>query len=111
MTAQCQMSSDAVRSQFAQAGPALGLVSQMAEVWFRQRPEITFHDPLAAALIFEPSLCDWQKQRIGVDTDSPRAQGQTYFEAGADGGPHEVAVNINAEAFLRHYFNIVEHKP
>ncbi len=107
VTTQCQMPSAEVRQKFASAGPALGLVSQMAEVWFRQRPEITFHDPLAAALIFEPGLCETTRRTIQIDTDSPRAQGQTYFDTDTDGGPHEVAQTVDAEAFFRHYFETV----
>ena len=108
VTTQCQMPSAEVRQKFASAGPALGLVSQMAEVWFRQRPEITFHDPLAAALIFEPGLCETTRRTIQIDTDSPRAQGQTYFDSDIDGGPHEVAQTVDAEAFFRHYFETVD---
>lgn len=107
VTTPCHLPSAEVRQKFASAGLALKLVSEMAEVWFRDRPEITFHDPLAAALIFEPQLCQWQKQHIGIDTDSPRAQGQTYFDDSAEGGPHEVAETVDAEAFFQHYFNIV----
>lgn len=107
VTTRCQMPSDEVRAKFKHSGPALELVSQMAEVWFRDRPEITFHDPLAAALIFEPGLCGATRRTVQVDTDSPRAQGQTYFDADTDGGPHEIASTVNAEAFFQHYFNIV----
>ena len=107
VTTRCQMPSGEVRAKFAHSGPALALVSQMAEIWFRDRPEITFHDPLAAALIFEPDLCKTTRRTVQVDTGSSRAQGQAYFEDNTDSGPHEVAETINAEAFFRHYFNIV----
>lgn len=78
----------------------------MAEVC-RDRPEITFHDPLAAALIFEPGLCGLTRRTVRVDTGSPRAQGQAYFESDTDGGPHEVAETVDAAAFFRHYFETV----
>jgi len=107
VTGPCRLPSSDVREKFASASSALTLVSEMAEVWFRDRPEITFHDPLAAALIFEPGLCGLTRRTVRVDTDSPRAQGQAYFDEGADSGPHEVAETVDAEAFFGHYFNIV----
>lgn len=107
MTTQCCLPSADVREKFASASPALKLVSEMAEVWFRDRPDITFHDPLAAALIFEPGLCGLTRRTVRVDTDSPRAQGQAYFEGDTDSGQHEVAETVDAEAFFQHYFNIV----
>lgn len=107
VTSQCCLPSAEVRQKFASAGPALTLVSEMAEVWFRDRPEITFHDPLAAALIFEPGLCGLARRTVRVDTDSPRVQGQAYFDHDADSGPHEVAETVDAEAFFRHYFETV----
>ncbi len=107
VTAQCQMPSGEVRAKFAQSGPALEMVLQMAEVWFRDRPEITFHDPLAAALIFEPGLCETTPRNVRVDTNSLRAQGQAYFDTDTDGGPHDVASTLDAEAFFQHYFEIV----
>lgn len=111
VTTQCQMPSDTVRERFTQAGPPLDLVLEMAEVWFRHAGVITFHDPLAAALIFEPSLCELEKQNIEVELTSPRGQGQTYFRNDAPQKPHEIAVRVEADAFFRHYFETVGLKP
>ena len=58
------MSAAESRKRFTEAGGALGFVGAMAEVWFRHTPEITFHDPLAAALIFEPTLCRLESYRV-----------------------------------------------
>ena len=111
VTEQCQMSSEEVREKFTQAGPPLDVVLQMAEVWFRQKPEITFHDPLAAALIFVPELCKTEGQHIEVDTSSSRTQGQTFFDPSSAEKPHEIAVSVNAPAFFQHYFDIIAPHP
>jgi purine nucleosidase len=79
----------------------------MAEVWFRHTPQITFHDPLAAALIFEPTLCQLERQRIEVELVSPRGLGQTYFRNDAPQKPHEIAVRVDTNAFFGHYFATV----
>lgn len=107
VTEPCRMPSAEVREKFTQAGPALDLVLEMAEVWFRQKPELTFHDPLAAALIFMPELCRTERQRIEVDTSQPRTQGQTFFNPNAAEKPHDIAVSVDAPAFFRHYFEVV----
>jgi purine nucleosidase len=107
VTMQCRMPSDEVRQRFTQAGPPLDLVLAMAEVWFRHAPQITFHDPLAAALIFEPSLCTVERQRIEVELISPRGLGQTYFDTAAPQKPHEIATRVDADAFFEHYFATV----
>ena len=104
VTMQCRMPSEEVRERFTQAGPPLDLVLEMAEVWFRHTSQITFHDPLAAALIFEPSLCVLERQRVEVELTSPRGLGQTYFDTDAPQKPHKIAVGVEAEAFFKHYF-------
>ena len=107
VTTQCQMPSDTVRERFTQVGPPLDLVLEMAEVWFRHASVITFHDPLAAALIFEPSLCELEEQQIEVEMTSPRGLGQTYFHNDAPLKPHEIARRVDADAFFSHYFATV----
>ena len=107
VTMQCRMPSEEVRARFAQVGPPLDLVLDMAEVWFRHTSQITFHDPLAAALIFESSLCALEAQRIEVELTSPRGLGQTYFDDNAPRKPHEIAVSVKAETFFDHYFATV----
>ncbi len=107
VTMQCRMPSEEVRQRFTQAGPPLDLVLEMAEVWFRHTSQITFHDPLAAALIFEPSLCTLERQRVEVELISPRGQGQTFFDSDTPQKPHEIATHVDADAFFAHYFATV----
>ena len=107
VTTQCRLASGDVRTRFTQAGPPLDLVLAMAEVWFRHSPQITFHDPLAAALIFQPELCTLERQRIEVELTSPRGQGQTYFDDAAPDKPHEIAVAVDPDAFFAYYFGAV----
>ncbi len=111
VTEQCQMPAEEVRERFAQAGPPLDFVLKMAEVWFRQTPQITFHDPLAAALIFAPELCQTERQRIEVDTSHSRTQGQTFFDPNAAEKPHEIAVSVDSPAFFNHYFDTTAPRP
>ena len=107
VTEQCRMPAKEVQTRFTKAGSPLDLVLDMAEVWFRQTPQVTFHDPLAAALIFEPGLCATERQCIKVETSHSRTQGQTFFDPYAAEKPHEIAVSVDTAAFFQHYFAVV----
>lgn len=114
VTQQCRMPADDCRRRFAEAGGPLAPVAAFAEVWFQDRPEITFHDPLAAALIFEPSLCATEAHQISVELTSPLRPGQTYVDWDDwhapdpnPSWPHHLAASVDAAAFFTHYFSVV----
>lgn len=67
---------------------------------------ITFHDPLAAACIFEPDLCRYKQGHVRVLLHDPTA-GWTVFRDQAD-GPHTVAAQVDAGRFFEHYFSVVK---
>ncbi len=106
VTEQCRMPADACRRRFLKASGPLAMVGAMAEVWFRHATQITFHDPLAAALIFAPELCELQPYRISVELGNAQTPGQTLLSHdGAE--PHEIAVSVDSAAFFQHYYEIV----
>ncbi|WP_203913639.1 nucleoside hydrolase [Rhizocola hellebori] len=76
-----------------------GLLLDFSGPWFARRDRVTFHDPLAAATLFEP-LCGYQKGSITVEED-----GTTKFTADP-AGTHEVAQSVAVQAFFDHYFEI-----
>ena len=104
VTEQCQMPADECRQRFTKAGGPLAVVGAMAEVWFKHTSRITFHDPLAAALIFEPSLCHLEAHRIRVELGSPDTLGQTLLAPPDDAHRHEIASWVDAAHFFEHYF-------
>jgi inosine-uridine nucleoside N-ribohydrolase len=82
----------------------------MAEVWFANRNEITFHDPLAAASIFRPDLCTYENGSIQIHLD-PAAQrtGNTIFRGDdAATAAHRVAKTVNAPAFFAELFGVFD---
>jgi inosine-uridine nucleoside N-ribohydrolase len=103
VTTQVRMGSDEVRRRFRH--PLLAPVLDFAQVWFKDRPEICFHDPLAAATIFDDTLCSFDRGAVHVETSSIQAAGFTYWERAAD-GPHEVALAVDRERFFAHYFSV-----
>ncbi|MEV6377369.1 nucleoside hydrolase [Micromonospora musae] len=93
--------------------PLLRPVADMAASWFAERSEITFHDPLAAATLFDPALCVFAAGEVTVDRSSGPAAGVTTWRAAEEGGtgPHEVAVGVRPEAFIDHYLTILDAAP
>jgi inosine-uridine nucleoside N-ribohydrolase len=104
VTQQVMMSAEDVRQTFT--APLLLPVMDMAEIWFGQfYPFITFHDPLAAATIFEPDLCTYQQGTVKLDTvDVP---GKTIWQAGGSESPHQVAMTVDVDRYFEHFFRVV----
>ena len=67
---------------------------------------ITFHDPLAATVIFDESICEFVTGTIEVDIESNRSKGLLYFNETTN-GKNKVAMQVDSEKFFRHYWEIV----
>ena len=104
VTEKCRMPAEEVRTRFTDE-PLL-TVKSMAETWFKHTGEITFHDPLAAALIFRPDLCTYESgQVITTYTQGDRNSGHTALVPGP--GPDIVAKTVDAQGFFDEYFKVV----
>ncbi len=105
VTTRCKLPADECRQRFSAAGGGLGVVGEMAEVWFKHAPVITFHDPLAAALVFEPEICGYQSGTASVIADEGALAGMTRWKSD-EAGAHRIAVDVDAERFFAHYFSV-----
>lgn len=105
VTERCTMPKEECRERFTRAGGALALVLRMAEVWFEHAARITFHDPLAAAILFDETLCMTERGTVSVWTNDDPLYGLTRWAKGAE-GPHEIAVAVDSERFFRQYFAV-----
>ena len=81
-------------------------VYDFAQVWFEGRERITFHDPLAAATIFDDQICKFERGTVEVELLSERVRGMTHWSQG-DAGEHEAAMDVDKERFIEHYFSVV----
>lgn len=102
VTMQVTMPADEVRQRFQ--APLLRPVLDFAEVWFQHAERVVFHDPLAAATIFNPAICTFQAGTVTVDITHPERWGVTDWSAGGEAPPHEIAVDVNPQAFFDEYF-------
>jgi purine nucleosidase len=107
VTRLCLLVAEECRRRFADAGGPLSAVADMAEVWFHYASQITFHDPLAAALIFEPTLCGLEVHQVDVELDSLRHAGLTLPVSDSAKRPHHIAATVDFAAFFDHYFSVV----
>lgn len=107
VTVRCRLAAGECRQRFRTAGGPLGVVSELAEVWFRGREEITFHDPLAAAILFEPEICTYTEGAVTVETRSEALAGLTRFRRQEVEPPHRIAIDVDSAAFFRHFFSVV----
>lgn len=104
VTLQVQLPAPEVRSRFQ--GPVLSVVAQMAEAWFSHSEHLTFHDPLAAALLFEPTLCQTERGRSwGGWPDGEGKGGQTFWQPDPE-GPHLACREVDPSAFFTEYFSV-----
>ncbi|HEV2471615.1 MAG TPA: nucleoside hydrolase [Chthonomonadales bacterium] len=104
VTERCRLDGADCRRRFHEIGGPMRLVAAMAEVWLHDRPEVIFHDPLAAAIIFKDDLCRFQAGSISVDPCSDSSATTRFLEG--EGG-HRAATAVDDAAFLDHYFGVV----
>jgi inosine-uridine nucleoside N-ribohydrolase len=68
---------------------------------------LTFHDPLAAATIFNDRICALHDGTVEVDLSREDNLGTTIWMPGAPGAPHQVAQDVDVDRFFEHYFAVV----
>lgn len=104
VTLQCTQSADDCLSLFR--GGTLDVIGQMAEVFFRERSSLTFHDPLAAACACNPGLCTYRTGTVRVDLTGQPEPGRTSFKKDPQ-GPHRVAAEVDVNRFFTRYFSAI----
>lgn len=105
VTRQVTLDADEVRARFS--SKLLAPVLDFAEVWFRDvTGQITFHDPLAAAVIFDDSLCRFEYGHASVELRDDATLGYTYWSQN-ESGRHAIAMTVDPARFFDHFFQVV----
>ncbi|MBP1648231.1 MAG: putative nucleosidase [Bacteroidetes bacterium] len=81
-------------------------IQDFADIWFRDWPGTTFHDPLAAATIFDRNACGFTKGYVEIELTDQQSLGFTRWTEDPAGG-HEVAFEVNPAAFFEHFISTV----
>jgi inosine-uridine nucleoside N-ribohydrolase len=108
VTHQVVMDSGQVKTHFQH--PVLKPVYEMSKVWFSARPELKFHDPLAAVTLFDESVCEYEQGTATVKCTDDRDDGETMWSPNAK-GPHRVGKTVDAARFFDSYFSVFSQKP
>jgi len=89
------------------------VVMDAADAWAPRRhyPYIYYHDPLAAAVIFDPAICSYEDGEASVEITSPVAKGATYWMKAGEASSHRIAVSVDVERFFDHFFRVVSGGP
>lgn len=109
VTARCEMPSGLCVQKFQEIGGPLSVVSAATEVWGAERKIVTFHDPLTAAVIFDPTLCQYAEGEVTVEllSTNERLVGATTFDPNAPKKPHRIAADVDPDRFFAEYFGVV----
>jgi inosine-uridine nucleoside N-ribohydrolase len=102
ITWQLYMTPNEVRNQFT-LHPLLETVLAWSEVWFAKRDLLHFHDPLAAACLVDPDICNYVQGTVTVDLKSTKTAGITTFEANPHGNVR-IASGVNPARFFSTFF-------
>lgn len=103
VTTKVKMDAGEVRRRFD--APLLKPALDMAEEWFTRRPQITFHDPLAAVSIFDAQLVQFERGKVRVDLEEGDKQAETIWQPNSS-GPVEVGTHVDTERFFDQYFGM-----
>jgi purine nucleosidase len=87
------------------------LLSEIGEAWLREREEVIFHDPLAAATIFDETVCCFETGTVTVELADGEERGMTRWAPRTAGSRQEVATNVAAEKFFAHYRSVLGLEP
>jgi len=104
VTCQVAMKAEEVKERFR--SELLRPVLDFAEVWFRERDAIVFHDPLAAATIFDDRICTFGRGTVEIELTSERLRGMTLWKSDGPEARHEVALKVDSARFFDHYFSV-----
>ena len=67
---------------------------------------MTFHDPLAAATIFNDAICTFAQGNVEVELAQQGMAGKTLWDTSSKTPHHEVAVKVEPERFFEEYFRV-----
>ena len=81
-------------------------VLDFSKIWFEEWDMITFHDPLAASIIFNDSICQFENGLVTIELEKEKERGLTRWHPGHENNKHEAAVDVNKEKFFEEYLSV-----
>ena len=81
-------------------------VLDFSKVWFEKYYDyVTFHDPLAAATIFNNQICQFKSGNVSIEMNRTKLRGLTRWKNNPS-GRHEAAYDVDKSIFFEHYLSV-----
>jgi len=80
-------------------------VLNFAEIWFRGRDIITFHDPLTATILFNKGICKFKRGKVYVKIENRENSGITEFKEDEKSFIN-VSYEVEPEKFFLEFFSV-----
>jgi len=103
VTSQVTMDSKEFNQKFS--GDIFKPLQDYAQHWYDYSHIVTFHDPLAAATIFNENICGFEKGNVSIELADGENAGMTIWNKD-EFGNHEVATSVCKEEFFKEYFSV-----
>lgn len=104
VTLQVKLDSAILAERFQ--NPVLRAVADMASAWWGNGSPVTFHDPLAAAILFDKGICSFERGTCSVDLAEGESQGTTSWIS-SEAGIHQIATQVDPDRFFAHFWETV----
>lgn len=104
VTGKVFMTPEDVKKRFT--GKLLEQIVDYSGPWFEKHDKMYFHDPLAAAVLFDESICGYVEGKVTVEVYNQEELGATWFDQEGPEKPHTVAMTVDPEKFFATYFRI-----
>lgn len=86
--------------------PLLQPILDFAAIWSSNYDTITFHDPLAAACIFNPAICTFTPGTVSVELADKDLAGETHWNPADPHPRNQVAFSVEPTLFFQEYFHV-----
>jgi len=107
VTRQVRLQAEQVQEKFRH--PILRPVLDFASLWFQEQAWLTFHEPLAAAILFEPAVYGFASGVVKVITDPENGPlGLTWFHPNTEYAKYRVATHVTAGRFIEAFFKGID---
>lgn len=103
VTSQVTMNSKEFKEKFS--ADIFKPLQDYAQHWYDYSHTVTFHDPLAAATIFNDKICGFEKGNVSIELNDSDSSGLTKWEIDQN-GRNEIAATVNKEEFFKEYFSV-----
>jgi purine nucleosidase len=103
ITAQVYENSLEIEKMFKQYLPKIYL--DFEKEWIKKTENVTFHDPLAATVIFNDKVCNFNQTTIEVELNNKKMNGMTKL-TNTNKGKHRIAVDVSRQAFFQEFYSV-----